>query len=517
MKLTMAPRRLLLLMITALILIPSAVSFAGSTTYTYDDNKRVIHMQGGGQSSSGTPTIEAVATGNGSISPSGNISVTSGSSKTFSITPNINYYIADVQVDGVSQGPVNTYTFNNVTSDHTILAMFGMTTYNITASAGANGGVVPCCTVTVDTGGSQTYTFPANLGYAVSNVVVDGASIGAASSYTFSNVKANHTITAYFGVATITASAGADGSISPSGVVNVNSSGTQTFTITPNTAYVIADVKVDGASVGAVTTYTFSNVTANHTISASFAIKTYTLTAYWGNGGSITPSGTTTVNSGGSQAYAITPSTGYAITDVLIDGVSQGLISSYAFNNVTANHTISATFDVVVSSAAQTIYTGTQQSGYEAYKTFDGNNGTGCSLTGSGVVSIGQNFGSAVDISAVNVQRNSVGAMAWSGALQYSDNNINWYSTNVTNINVPYNNGTGFVMYQVNESGAHQYWRIQMTSGSYLQATEMQMVQRSLVSAPALSTPAFLVSVAALGALLWRVGSHGVKREQWQQ
>jgi len=69
---------------------------------------------------------------------------------------------------------------------------------------------------------------------------------------------------------TITATAGANGSISPSGVVTVSSGAGKTFTITANAGYQIADVLVDGSSVGAVSSYTFTNVTADHTISASF-------------------------------------------------------------------------------------------------------------------------------------------------------------------------------------------------------------------------------------------------------
>lgn len=69
---------------------------------------------------------------------------------------------------------------------------------------------------------------------------------------------------------TITSSAGANGSISPGGTTYVNSGGSQTFTITPNTDYAVSDVLVDGVSVGAVSSYTFSDVTANHTITASF-------------------------------------------------------------------------------------------------------------------------------------------------------------------------------------------------------------------------------------------------------
>jgi hypothetical protein len=54
----------------------------------------------------------------------------------------------------------------------------------------------------------------------------------------------------------------------------VNSGSSQSFTITPDASYHVNDVVVDGSSVGAVTSYTFSNVTENHTISANFEIDT---------------------------------------------------------------------------------------------------------------------------------------------------------------------------------------------------------------------------------------------------
>jgi hypothetical protein len=125
-------------------------------------------------------------------------------------------------------------------------------------------------------------------------VLVDGVSVGAVDSYTFPNVQADHTIAASFeetppNTYTITATAGANGSISPSGSVTVTEGDDQVFTITPNTGYHILDVLVDGASVGAVDSYTFEDVAADHTIVASFAINTYLLTVQQPTGGSITP------------------------------------------------------------------------------------------------------------------------------------------------------------------------------------------------------------------------------------
>lgn len=69
---------------------------------------------------------------------------------------------------------------------------------------------------------------------------------------------------------TIRASAGANGTISPAGWTSVGEGGEQTFTITPDAGYAVAKVLVDGRSVGAVTSYTFRNVTQDHTIEAVF-------------------------------------------------------------------------------------------------------------------------------------------------------------------------------------------------------------------------------------------------------
>lgn len=71
---------------------------------------------------------------------------------------------------------------------------------------------------------------------------------------------------------TITASAGSGGSISPTDEVNVNNGSSQVFTITPDSGYYVADVLVDNASLGSVSSYTFNNVTAGHTVIAQFLL-----------------------------------------------------------------------------------------------------------------------------------------------------------------------------------------------------------------------------------------------------
>jgi hypothetical protein len=102
----------------------------------------------------------------------------------------------------------------------------------------------------------------------------------------------------------------------------------------------------DGMSVGTIfynnkEYYVVSNVTGT----GGGEVNTFTITASAGTGGSITPSGSVTVNYGANQTFTITPNTGYHIKDVKVDGTSVGAVSSYIFTNITANHTIEAIFE----------------------------------------------------------------------------------------------------------------------------------------------------------------------------
>jgi hypothetical protein len=208
-----------------------------------------------------------------------------------------------------------------------------ITTHIITIEAGAGGSILLSGSavsgpVVVRRGSSQTFTIAPNSGYRIADVKVDGVSQGAISSYTFSGVDKDHTISATFAISTytITATAGAHGSITPSGTVTVNYLANKTFTIKPNTSYHVADVLVDGVSVGAVTTYTFRSVTDNHTISATFAINTYVLTVTKAGTGSgtVTASrgplvwngnvGTATYDAGTTVTLTATANTGSTFT-----------------------------------------------------------------------------------------------------------------------------------------------------------------------------------------------------------
>jgi len=190
----------------------------------------------------------------------------------------------DIDANGLVQNAPTGYTSGNNTSTLTIngfsinivnnLATPGRIPGNVTVNIGSN--TIPFLPGTA-------YTFTDNSGFGKSftfDIDANGLVQSAPSSFIdFQNnsqpITGNGTSTLTVGTTTftITASAGPHGSIDPSGVVIVNKGADQTFTITPDMGYHVADVLVDGSSVGAVTTYTFTNVTANHTISATFAIN----------------------------------------------------------------------------------------------------------------------------------------------------------------------------------------------------------------------------------------------------
>src|SRR3989442_6939959 len=88
---------------------------------------------------------------------------------------------------------------------------------------------------------------------------------------------------------------------------------TTLFRSTPAACYQIADVQVDGSSVGAVSSYTFTGVNANHTIDASFAILQYTMSENPARTHSICRILPVTINCGDNPAYSITPASCYPI------------------------------------------------------------------------------------------------------------------------------------------------------------------------------------------------------------
>lgn len=155
------------------------------------------------------------------------------------------------------------------------------------------------------------------------------------------------------GTYVISASAGAGGTISPAGSTSVTSGGSQAYTITPNSCYQIADVQVDGASVGTPSSYTFSNVQANHNIVVNFSQIVYHVTITAGIGGTVSYNGmtivpgtpqTVTVNCGDSPTFVFTPDSGYGVGDVTVNGSVIGSGLTYTVPGISSDMTLEVAF-----------------------------------------------------------------------------------------------------------------------------------------------------------------------------
>ncbi len=139
------------------------------------------------------------------------------------------------------------------------------------------------------------------------------------------------------------------------GTVNVTTQSDCTWTAASAASWMSITSGGSGTGNGTVGYSIAANTTASsRTAASTFAglsftltqagVTAYTATASAGTGGTISPSGSISVNAGSNQTFSIKPKSGYAINLVKVDGVSVGRVSSYTFSDVTANHTIAATF-----------------------------------------------------------------------------------------------------------------------------------------------------------------------------
>src|SRR3989344_4272861 len=213
-------------------------------------------------------------------------------------------------------------------------------TYTITASAGANGSVAPSGVTTKNYGTSQTYTITPTVGYSTASVLVDGSSVGAVGTHTFSNITTNHAISATFVIntytLTISTTGTGGGTAGPAGTYNYGQ--VVTLTNSPSVGSTFTGWSGDAdCSDGSVT------MNAAKACTATFTLNTYTISATAGSGGTISPA-SRSVNYGSNTTFTVTPNAGYTASATGCGGSLSG--TTYTTGAITGACTVSATFSV---------------------------------------------------------------------------------------------------------------------------------------------------------------------------
>jgi|WetSurMetagenome_2_1015567.scaffolds.fasta_scaffold00011_27 hypothetical protein len=322
------------------------------------------------------PKVNAItssAGANGSITPLGTVSVADGGSQAYTITPATYFQVADVLVDGVSVGAVSSYTFTNVTANHTISATFSslpnIALNKPAISKSADGvNVASRANDSNGTNGSfwAAYPYPqwwsVDLGnnYDISAIII--------RNYVWNSRYYQYTIEGSIDGVTYT-------QIASKTNTNPATDAGDAYNVTVTARYLRVNLTYNSANNGVH----ISDFRVYGTLNTIIP-KVNAITATTGTGGTITPSGTVSVADGGSQAYTITPASYYQISDVLVDGVSVGAVSGYTFSNVTANHTISATFSALPNIALNKTATSQSVDGANVASRANDSNGTNASF-----------------------------------------------------------------------------------------------------------------------------------------
>jgi hypothetical protein len=301
---------------------------------------------------------------------------TAGTDVPVKIIPNAGYVVDTVLVDGAAStadklgkleydadGVGATYTFINISGDsHNMTVSFKLVPankYTVTVAAGPGGTISPeDPQITVYEGQTRNFTITPNEGYVLDDLTLNGASvkenIALDGTYTLSGITADSALNATFKAIPkefkITATAGPNGTIAPA-EITVKEGETTDFTITPDPGYTIDKVTLDDVevtnSVTSESKYPLPPASKDCEIHVTFKALPpvqHKITASAEENGTIDSLGDVMVDNGTSKTFTITPTGNYQVFDVLADGVSVGAKTSYTFENVTADHTINATF-----------------------------------------------------------------------------------------------------------------------------------------------------------------------------
>jgi hypothetical protein len=302
--------------------------------------------------------VESSAGLNGSISPSGKTVCAAGSNLTFTATPKDStftvglWYLDD---NTPIQDGGTTLTLSNIQSNHKVYVTFAPASFTVGSSAGPGGTIDPSGLTKCVAGSSLTFTAtPTNSTFTVGRWYLDDNTPvqEGGTTYTLSNIQANHRVYVTFVPTTYTVGAGAGpgGTIDPNGLMKCVAGSSVTFTATPSDgSFAVGSWRVDQQVVQTGgTTYTLSNIQANHVVSVGFESKGIRVTSSAGPGGKINPNGLSVVAPGSSLTFTAVPATdGFVVSQWFVDTTAKPAQSggtTFTLSNIQSGHTVLVTF-----------------------------------------------------------------------------------------------------------------------------------------------------------------------------
>jgi len=301
--------------------------------------------------------IHASASEGGHISPDGDISVTFGQSITFTQTTNDGYkftgWLVDSQID--YNAPFYQYIFREVKDNHYIQALFDRIVYQITVLEGKHG------KITSESGDNKvfhgediTFMITPDEGYDIDIVRVNGEpyELQQGNKVVFENVVNNQqrlTVSFKPKQYEINVTIEGHGKINTQGDLNyVNYGEDKTYVIIPDVGYVVGVIKVNDNEIKLTgNTYTFRKVISdgNKLFIQFEPVSDHHISASARGNGTITPEGNITVERGQNKTFYFNADANHVIKDIIIDGISFGVLYNYTFRYVQDDHTIEAVFD----------------------------------------------------------------------------------------------------------------------------------------------------------------------------
>ncbi len=295
-------------------------------------------------------TVTPSAGPNGTIDPDCATEVAPGSDVELTAAADPGYQVDVWSVDGAeAQTGGTNLTLTDIQADHTVHVTFRLLEYEVTSSAGPNGTISPEGVTVVTHGSDLAFTATPGADYKVDEWSVDGAKVqSGGTGFTLTDVQADKTVEVTFKLLEfkVTSSAGPGGIVSPEGHSVVTIGSDLELTAAPDEGYQVDKWSVDGAEAQAGgTSFTLSDIRANHTVDVTFKLLEFEVTSAAGPNGTVSPDGVTVVTYGSNLELTATPDTGYQVDKWSVDGVeAQTGGDSFTLTDVKADHTADVTF-----------------------------------------------------------------------------------------------------------------------------------------------------------------------------